>query len=233
LPAWIVLIGSAVIGFHFFAVGIQVLAAPMAPWLARPLPNTPREPEFARGISQVTTRHYLMPLRMTHNYHFATNYTEIPGVTLRVRLLDEQGGLIKTVEIPDKNANAWVRHRQLLLVQNLVPDLPVELRGEAIAPRDGQPRMMDYWEITGGPELALESRAEHLVPRNRPVMRPPRWAVVLAKSYARHLCREHNAVSAEVIRHSREAIPPSLLLSNQDLPGEFPEVICTFGKLPR
>ena len=40
---------------------------------------------------------------------------------------------------------------------------------------------------------------------------PSPWSLLLARSYARHLCRLHGAHSAELTRHSRQPVSPEMM----------------------
>jgi hypothetical protein len=51
-----------------------------------------------------------------------------------------------------------------------------------------------------------------------PVHRPSEAGKILAESYLRHLCREHNAASAELVRHHRN----KLMVARWILPGDPP-----------
>ncbi len=149
---------------------------------------------------------------MTHNYHFLRNRPGQAAVRFEVRLRDETGRLIETRRFPDPDANFWVRHRQTLLAQHLADDQPVAPRGSEAIPAPNQAvRTVDVWEM--GPDQALHLRRvpEHLLPRDRQVFRPSEWSLILTRSYCRYLCREHGAASAELVRHTREAIPPAFL----------------------
>jgi hypothetical protein len=234
LPPWVVRLGSAAILAHMAAVVVLVLAAPSGPWPTSFGSSMATEPQFAQGVSNVTTRHYLMPLKMTHNYHFPSNRPAPPGVFFEVRLKDEAGQLLKTVRVPDENANFWVRHRQTLLAQALADDQPVQPRaGEVVAAPGKKVQTMDIWDTGENNTLKLRSVPEHLIPRERPVFRPSGWSVVLARSYARYLCRVHGAASAEVIRHTREAVMPAVMFLEEPPPGTFDELVSSFGELPR
>ena len=131
----------------------------------------------------------------------------MPGVFFEAELKDDTGSVIKTVKFPDDKANFWLRHRQLLLARALFEDLPVQpQRGEAIAPPKQMPPSVEIWEPGQGNVLRLRAVPEHLVPRDRTVFRPAEWSRLLARSYARYLCRMHGAASAEIIRHTKDPI---------------------------
>src|SRR5262245_32114801 len=126
LPGWLLLAGSAALGLHLFAVLILALAAPSGPWPTDFGRSMSLEPQFAGAINGLTTRYYLQPLGMTHNYHFVANHTAAPDVYFEVRLSDKSGRTLKTVRFPERDANFWVRHRQHLLAQRLADDQPYQ-----------------------------------------------------------------------------------------------------------
>jgi hypothetical protein len=214
-------------------LGILVLAAPSGPWPTPFGPSDAGPPQFAEKTSSLTTRYYLQPLHMDHNYHFVSNRPGQQTISFEVHLKDAQGRLLKTVKFPDEDANFWVRHRQSLLAQALGDDQPVEApRGEGIA-APGQPRRkVTIWDAAdGSPVNRLREVPEHLIPTQRPVYRPSEWSLLVARSYARYLCRRHQAASAELIRRSREAIMPEVLLRlDQPPPGSFDELVSNFGE---
>ena len=235
LPPWLTGPGSAVIAFHLVAVAALALAAPSGPWPTAFGTSTATGPQFARAVSDVTTPYYLGPLKLTHNYHFAGNRPAAPSVYVEARLKDAEGRTLRTLRLPDEGANLWVRHRQALLAQWLTDDQPVQPKlGEAIpAPNQAAPTV-SIWDGAGpGRPLALRAVPEHLVPRDRPVFRPSDWSLLLARSYARHLCREHGAASAELVRHTREAILPAVLFLPEPPADALDELISNFGELPR
>jgi hypothetical protein len=86
-----------------------------------------------------------------------------------------------------------------------------------------------------GQPLWLTEVQQHLVPRDREVMRPSEWSLLLVRSYARYLCREYGAASAELVRHTKEPLPPAVLLpATAPPPGLFGnEFFANFGDLPR
>jgi hypothetical protein len=59
-------------------------------------------------------------------------------------------------------------------------------------------------------------------------MRPSDWALVLARSYGRYLCRTHGAASAEIVRHTREPVSPAVLFGMRPPPNAFDEYVATF-----
>jgi hypothetical protein len=82
-------------------------------------------------------------------------------------------------------------------------------------------------------QLWLATFPQHLVPRNKEIMRPSEWAILLAHSYSRRLCRETGAASAEIVRISREPVTPSVLYGNVPPPEAFYELTASFGEVSR
>jgi hypothetical protein len=229
-----VLGASAVVVFHLFALLVLVIAAPSGPW---PTPfgveSMALPPAFAAAVSQVTTRGYLMPLKMTHNYHFTANRLQLPAVSFEVRLKDSDGKLLETLHFPDDHANPWVRHRQSLLAQGLGEDLPVQPpQGEYIPPPGQDVPKLLIWgggEAPGSP-MHLEEKSILLLPRDRPVARPNPWALLLTRAYGRYLCRAHGAASAELVRISRDPTTPMAMFEER-LPANFENLVSDFGKV--
>jgi hypothetical protein len=221
---------SAAIVFHLGAVLANVLAAPSGPWPPGGTAATP--PQFAHSVNRELAPRYLEPLKLTHNYHFASNRPGRPGVWFAVRLTDESGRELKTLRFPDPAANPAVRHRQSLLALSLADDVPVvPPAGESVAAPGREVPTVLIWDVAGERELRLRAVPAHLVPRDRPVYRPSDWSLVLARSYVRHLCREYGAGKGELIRHTREAIPPAVLFEDNIPPDAFGELVSYFGEV--
>ncbi len=230
LPLWMILLGSGFAGLHLLIIAAHSLAERSGPW---PLPTGAvayaDPPRFAWEISELARPHYLAYLKMTHNYHFRTNLVAQPGVYLEARLKDENGKVVRTLRIPEEGVNPWVRHRQELLAFALAGDEPYQNRaGEAIAAPGRQAATVTYWAPGDKGMLKLVTQPEHLVPRDPPVMRPNQWSMLMARSYQRYLCREHDVAAVELIRHSKDPVYPMYLLFPPP-PNAFNELICTFG----
>jgi hypothetical protein len=234
LPRWVVLLGSAALTFHLFAIGILVLAAPSGPWPG-PFGST-REPPppFAQAVSEITTTHYLIPLKMDFNYHFPSD-RPTSAVYFELRLKDERGEVTQTLKFPEDNANPWVRHRELVLAQQLTEDLPVQPRqGEVIPAPHQSVQTVKIWQgKPGEKEMELVSVPEHLVPRDRPVFRPAPWAMLAAKAYAHYACRAHGAASAEVVRYWRDPVPPDVVFAEEPPATLFTTYVSNFGEYTR
>jgi hypothetical protein len=230
LPRPLAAVASAAIVFHLGAVLTNVLAAPSGPW--PPGGNLATPPQLAYSANRELAPRYLDPLKLTHNYHFASNRPGRPGVWFEVRLWDESGGELPTLRFPDPAANSSVRHRQSLLALALADDQSVAPpAGEWIAAPGREAPAVPIWDLAGERELRLRSVPAHLVPRDRPVYRPSDWSLVLARSYVRHLCREHGAAKGELVRHTREAIPPAVMFEDDIPPDAFGELVSRFGEV--
>jgi hypothetical protein len=210
-----------------------VLSAPSGPW---PTPFGPSQaigPPFAGKVAEVTTQHYLAPLKMTHNYHFLGNRPDAPGIEFEVRLKDEQGRVIDTLRFPSSRANPWLRQRQTLLAQSLGDDEQVQAPpGEQIPAPGKAVETVTIWDNVGPNQVTLRKVATYLVPKTG-ASRPREWSLILARSYMRHLCREYGAASAELVRYSRPAVMPGYLYLEQAPPGTFDTLASTFEEYHR
>lgn len=223
-------LGSVAVVFHLGAVLINVLAAPSGPWPPEGAIAPP--PPLADAVNRELVPRYLAPLKLTHNYHFASNRPGRPGAWFEVRLRDGSGRELSALRFPDPNAGPAVRHRQSLLALALADDQPVAPpAGELVAAPGRDVPTVTIWDFAGEHQLRLWSVPVYLVPRDRPVFRPSDWSLVLARSYVRHLCREHGAARGELIRHTREAIPATVLFE-KNIPAEaFEELVSYFGEV--
>jgi hypothetical protein len=234
LPNWLLWLGSAAIVFHLFALLIVVLAVPSGPWPSPVGPSPEEPPAFAQQIGSFTTRYYLQPLQMSSNYHFESNRTDYDTVYFEARLRDAQGGVMQTIKLPEDRANFWVWNRQILLAQKIGVDEPVQPpRGESIPAPDKEPPKITIWDSPSGePPMQLRPIPLYLIARDRPVFAPSRISLQLARSYARYLCRNYGATSAELIRHSRRPVYPTLMFEREPPPDAFEEFVCSFGENP-
>jgi hypothetical protein len=247
LPRWLTVLGSLAIGIHLFAVGVAVLAAPSGPWPGMEGPTMLGPPQFAQSLltgkvdpatgkvepqSPVSIGSYLRWIRMPHHYRYSTNRPGGPDVYFEARLKDANGQPVATLKFPDPDANFWVRHRQTILAHALGDDQPVAPpQSEVIAAPAQEVRKVTIWDGGDGPSrtMTLKAVPEHLIPRDRPVVRPSEWSVLLTRSYARYLCQAHGAASVEILRHHREAIPPTVLFMEPPA-GTFDELVANFGE---
>ena len=125
------------------------------------------------------------------------------------------------------------------MIRGMSDDQPVDMnQGEEIPGLTGKIPVIDIWDgagIRGGNEwqLKITPTQKHLVPRDRPVMRPSAYARILAGSMARYLCRETGAVSAEVFRISREPVAPMMLNMDDAPPESFNTLTSNFGEFSK
>jgi hypothetical protein len=196
-------------------------------------PTLGNPPQFAMTLTNGVAP-YLRAVRMTHTYRFVTNRPVLPGARFEVRLKDGDGEE-RLITIPDPNANYWVRSRQAMLARELADDLPVmPPQSEKIpAPNREVPRVK-IWDIVQPHKLAVREVEENLVPRDRPVMRPSDWSLLLARAYARHLCRVHGASSAQLVRYTQEPASPALVSDETPpQPDAFETLVSNFGELSK
>jgi hypothetical protein len=234
VPRPILLLASAAIAFHLFALIVRALAAPSGPWPSQESSSMVPPPQFAQGISETLTPTYLNYLRLTNDYHFPTNHPAVPDAYFVAKLRFNDSPETKTIRVPDEHANFWVRHRQNLLARALTNDAPVQPpQGESVAAPSQQVRTVQIWEQGDGGVLQVRTTPEHLIPRDRPVFRPGDWPKLLVRSYARYLCRTQGATSADIVRHWRDPISPAVLTMPDPPPQMFEEFAANFGELSR
>ena len=222
---------SLVIVAHFGAVVVRLLAVPSGLSGPAGVMNPAPPPAFAQALNERAALPYLNCIKLAHLYDASGNYPAEPGVYFEVRLKDASGQALLALRFPDPEANAWVRYRQGLLVQGLVPDQPIPPpQGETVPAPHQQVRTVPIWDIIGENRLQLRRVPEHLVPRNRQVFSPTEWSLVLTRSYARYLCRKHGAASAELIRHSRNPPPPTPFLVGEPPAAAFTDLIANYGE---
>jgi hypothetical protein len=217
---------------HFGAVGVNVLAAPSGPWPSPEGANQFGPPPFAQDLNALAPT-YLALLKINPDYHFDSNRPGAQAVSFVARVKDRDGNVLATVRVPDPDANPWVRYREGKLADWLGRDLPVPPpQGDVLAAPGQQTKTVKVWEPVIPPHVfQLKEVPEHLVPRNRPVFQPSPMSFMLARSYARYLCRVHGGASVEVVRHNKDVIPPSLLLQDGPPPEAFDENTGSFGDL--
>jgi hypothetical protein len=235
VPRWAVLAGSLLIILHLGTVAVHVVAAPSGPWPGMDGSEPAPPPQFSQYADENLAVPYLTRIKLTHNYHYPSNRVSMPGAYLEFRLQDREGEVIKTVRLPDPNASAAVRGRQALAVRWFTDDRPIQPpQGEKIPPPGGKIPDVDTWVQVEDEmrKLKLTPVSEILVDRTRPVLGPTKWSLLVLESLARHLCRENGADSVEVVRKSREAIPPRILFE-REVPPLMDLLESNYGRLPR
>jgi hypothetical protein len=225
----VVLIGSLLIVVHLLAVTAGALARFSGPWNTPNGPAMYTPPQFAYTLDQLFGGRYLTALRLAPEPNVVR-----PGMTeawLEVKLKDEAGHIIATRRLPEESANPWVRQRQQQLVRWFIEDQPVlPPMMETIAAPNKAVRKVGFWQLIAPHQVRLREVPEHLLPRDG-AFQPSEWMMVLVRAYARGLCRETGAHAAEIVRHSREPIPPAILFANPAQRGDFEELTSSFGDM--
>jgi hypothetical protein len=185
----------------------------------------------------------LAKLNTTKNRHFDTQdqFLAQLNTCLDPQELEEHRKLLlrhtnlAILRFPEEGTNGSVRHRQSLLAMGLAMDEMVTPPQSEVVPAPNQaPPKVTIWQPTKEPQtLHLETMDQHLIPRTGMVMRPSAMSTLLARSYARYLCRIHGAASAEIIRHHKEPIPAAVLFMDNVQANNFDEISSTFGDLPQ
>jgi hypothetical protein len=235
IARWAVLAGSLLIVFHLGTVAIHVVAAPSGPWPGMEGSEPAPPPQFSVLADENVAAPYLTRLKMTHNYHFPSNRASAPGAELEFRLCDEEGEVFKTVTFPDPKASAAVRRRQALALRWFTDDRAIQPpQGEKIPPPGGKIPEVATWDDVEGEmrKLNLTWVPEIEVKRNRPVFGPTEWSLVVLRSFVRYLCQVHGADNAEVVRTSREPIPPRILFE-REVPPLMDKLQSNYGRLSR
>ncbi|HMF13466.1 MAG TPA: hypothetical protein VKE94_14205 [Gemmataceae bacterium] len=235
IPRWLLWVGSVAIAAHFAAIGVNALAAMSGPW-----PNNDNgmvgPPFLAAQINDAFGADYLKLVRLNTNYHVLANHLpSTPGVYLEFRLEDEQGNELAVVKLPNAVANPWVRHRQSLLTQQELWEdrRVVPQQSELIAAPGGEVPKTQYWQPDKKGRLELVTVDVNKVPLAQPVSGPTDFSFMLARAYARHLCRTHGAAKAQVLRHHQNAVTPFVLRAENVPARDFEEVVSNFGEFSR
>ncbi len=177
---------------------------------------------------------YLRPLHLAHNYHVLANRVPgLPGIVLRLNLFDDAGKEVAAVTVPDANANSWIRHRQSLLTLGFSDDARLQPPQSEVLPAPGKPvPKVRLWDIVDG-RLKMLTVDVNQIPRDHPVSGPTDLMFVLARSYSRHLCREHGAAKANLVRQHQEPVRPVALTGDSISARIFDETTSEFGDYPK
>lgn len=227
LPPKIKILATAVIGFHLLALGVAALAAGSRPWPVTSLGQSHAlPPQFAFMLSQVTTQYYLEPLCLANDYHFASNQTMNPTITLEARLFDKNGNREKTLKFPDPEANTWVQNQQRMMTQILGPDPPFQPDpglGVFIQPPGRKPQRITFWLMEGPRTVGLYQADRHVMRRIGPSLQvPSEGTLILVRSYYRFLKKQYpEAAKIELVRCSRDPVMPHLMFTSPRFPDKL------------
>jgi len=233
IPRWLIWVGSVAVLFHLGAVGVNALAAQSGPW-----PDNDGRmlmpPLLAFKANESFAADYLKPMRMNLTYHVHANRpTGTPGVYLEFRVKDQDGNEINRLNLPEDSANAWVRHRQSLLAVIFGQDQVIAPpQSELIAAPGQEVPKVQYWDMDKG-LLKLKTIDINQIPRDHPVSGPDDFTFLLARSYARFLCRTYGAAKVEIIRHHQDPIRPFVLTQENFQARQFDEIRSTFGEFSK
>jgi hypothetical protein len=229
-----VFLGSAAIVYHLFTVVTGALTAPSGPWVSMEGPTMRMPPQALVSIHDTAALPYLTPIKMTHNYHFASNRTAVQEAELEFILLDESGKEIKTVRLPEKNASGATRYWQALLARWSTDDqpLPPPPTPKLAAPGENLPEVT-FWSPMPGAMNKLEKVTTNINDRRYRegggmLLQPSALSMLMLRSYARHLARVHGAADVEAVRLHRNVVPQRLpggqeafILSEREIPEDL------------
>jgi hypothetical protein len=232
IPRWLIWVGTAAIVLHLGAVGVNTLAAPSGPWADND-GTVIRPPLLPALLSETVFGNYLKSLRLDKNYHVLANHPPAStAVWLEFQLKDDEGRALESIRVPDDEASCWVRHRQSILTVPFASDEPLPMpQGEVIAAPGQDVPKVQFWDMQKG-QLKLITIDKNQIPRDHPVLRPSDFSIILARSYARYLCRTHGAARLELLRHHQDRIRPYVL--NEPVPtGAFTEIVSEYGEFSK
>jgi hypothetical protein len=214
LPTWLKVVCSAFAVAHLSIIGIYSLAAESGPWPLGVINSTSPGPKFATDVTLgFSYPCYLQPLHLTNNYHFASNRPNEFAVYFTIEVKDRLGE-IKVRKFPDEKANPWVRHRQELIAQHLVPDLRLPPRGSRrLAAKGKELPKIEIFKPDGERVLRLAEVTELDPALDTPDLdQPTPRSKAIARAYARYVCDQQNGTSAQLVRHSRPLVMPVHLI---------------------
>lgn len=236
LPRWALLAGSAFLVYHLSAVLLNALAAPSGPWPAMEGADMAMPPQGIALAHDRATLPYLRAIKQTHNFHFRSNRVGNPDAYLEFRLQEKDGSFGKTLRFPDPKAPYPIRQRQAALTRWVTDDQPVQPPEEKVAAPGTKVPEITIWEpVQNERRLNFAKIPAHEVRdymRNGPLFRPSPWSLVVLRSMTRHLCKAYDADAAEVVRYSREPIPPTVL-NERETPPEMEVLQSNYGRLTK
>jgi hypothetical protein len=233
LPRWLYITASIAILFHLGSVSVRTLAAMSGPWpMGAEGSGTVYPPQFAASIVDALSGKYLKLVRLNHDYHFASNQPNQPAYKLEVKLKDRNGQVLQTLSFPDPQANAWVRHRQKLLVGFLANDSVVRTPQSEVIPAPGQKAPeWTYWKPlpNSSSQSILATESVNDLPRGGTVYAPSDMEMIFVRSYVRYLLRQHDAASVEMSRIAVEPIPPAVMFDSSFTASAFEPRTYSYG----
>ncbi|MFO0876746.1 MAG: hypothetical protein U0840_05180 [Gemmataceae bacterium] len=235
LPRWLMVLGSLAIAYHVGCVGLNVLAAPSGPWPSMEGPDMQGPPQGFAALHEQVASPYLRAIRQTHNAHFRTNRVGMPSAFLVIDLEDANGVVEQTIRFPDPKASGGLRRMQESVCRWIVDDqpLPRDITERIPAPNK-KVNEVSFWEQVEGEsrKLNLTRLPENELPTQQNVMRPSRWSLIVIGSLGRYFTRTQGAKTVTFARHSRDPIPPRVLME-RETPPEMDELVSNYGRFPK
>ncbi len=187
-----------------------------------------RPPLFASKLKP-TVNPYLQLVRMTSDQRFSNQIIEKFVCKLEVKLRDQGGKELQTIQFPSPDASQSVQLRQSMLAQKLWRIERIEQSGTLVPTRENK-KMLPYWRDVDGQNMVLDEIAQHLT-LGKDLDRPSDSAITLARSYGSYFATQQQAKSAEVVRHMRRTTWPIALMADLDALRSYlgDTKICSFG----
>jgi hypothetical protein len=231
------LAGSVLIVYHLGAVVVNAMAAPSGPWPMMEGADMAIPPQLAAMAHEKLALPYLRAIKQTHNYHFRTNRVGNPEAFLEIQLQEKDGSPGKTLRFPDPKAPSAVRQRQASLVRWFIDDQPVQPKdGESVrAPGAKVPEITIWEQVPNDRKLNLTKIPEHEARdymKTGPLFKPTPWSLLVLRSLTRHLVITHDADSADIVRHSKEPIPPRILTEREN-PPDMEVLLSNYGRMSK
>lgn len=235
-PKWVMVLGSIAILFHLFCAFITPLFMTSGPW---PIPGGGSvewlAPEFAITAGSAIAEPYRQALKSTYHFRFPSIKQEQLEISMEVILRNAAGTVTARRTFPDPEAPASIRFRQMLMVQQLGNDIPMDPQAgvKLAAPGQTLPKLR-WWQSDGERHMVLKEADPNEVPRNQSFMTPSPIQYTVAKSFARYLARNNAQQKVELVRAWHDPLLPMVLIQNEaptaDLIRPFQS---SYGELPQ
>ena len=239
---WVRGLASAGLLLYVSALIANGLVSRSGPWPSMGGPDYADPPSFARlalnssptgeAGSSWSLGGLLRSLRLTHNGRFETNAPPEFQHQFEAIFRDADGNEIARKAYPDPTANAAIQHRQKLIAAGLGHDVPVIPPDGEFVPADGQDvRKVEIWHVDESRNGRRILVPEHELARDRDLSAPSPWSQALAASFGRYLLRQTPAESVEIVRLTRQALPPEVLFVDaHSTPSDPDQFRLSFGK---
>lgn len=221
-PGWVMVIGSLLIIFHLLCALHTTLFTSSGPW---PTPNGNMQalpPQFAITIGRLSINEqpvleaYQRAMRVYSSFRFSSIRQETLEISFEGIFKDTAGNVISKKSIPDPEAPASIRYRQVQLAQQLGNDEPLPPPQAVIIAAPGKTlENVRWWQADGENRMVLKEDNPNSVPRNQNFMTPSASQYLIAKSFARFLGRHHEQPRVELVRYWYEPVLPMVLIEDE------------------